>query len=194
MPNYLPISVPNNSRFMVFVDGENLSIRYKSYIKAKGIDQPDHVVYEENVYVWTQLANRHTHQLCKLIRSFYYTCARGDNEKIDSIHDRLKECGISDPRVFKKSHNNRSKRVDITLATEMLSHAFHNNYDVAVLVAGDEDYVPLVQEVKRTGKQVALWFFDDGLSKHLKRECDIFLNIDFFLCQKIGDINKYLRG
>lgn len=91
------------------------------------------------------------------------------------ITDELLECGITDPRVFKKKSNGRTKRVDITLATEMLSHAHSSNYDVAILVAGDEDYVPLVQEVKRMGKQVALWFFENGLSKNLRRECDIFL-------------------
>ena len=35
MPDYLPRSVPHNSRFMVFVDGENLAIRYKSIANGK---------------------------------------------------------------------------------------------------------------------------------------------------------------
>jgi len=73
-----------------------------------------------------------------------------------------------------------------------LSHAFNVNYEIAVLVAGDEDYVPLVQELKRSGKQVALWFFESGLSKHLRRECDLFLDIEFFLCREANDIRKYL--
>lgn len=192
MPNYLPISVPNNSRFMVFVDGENLSIRYKNYLEKSGIGAPAHVKHVQDVYTWTQYANRHTHSKCSLVRSFYYTCAKGDHSRIEALQDELIACGISDPRVFKKSTNNRSKRVDITLATEMLSHAFHDNYDVAVLVAGDEDYVPLVQEIKRSGKQISLWFFEDGLSKHLKRECDIFLNIEFFLCRESSEIARYL--
>lgn len=177
---------------MVFVDGENLAIRYKNFLGKNKIKVPDHVKYVQDVYAWTQYANIHTHSLCTLVRSFYYTCAKGDHDRIEALQDELIECGISDPRVFKKNNNDRSKRVDITLATEMLSHAFNNNYDVAVLVAGDEDYVPLVQEIKRSGKQVALWFFEDGLSKHLKRECDIFLNIEFFLCRESDQITKYL--
>jgi len=40
----------------------------------------------------------------------------------------------------------------------MLSNAIDNNYEVAVLVAGDADYVPLVEEVKRRGKMVILCF------------------------------------
>jgi len=80
--------------------------------------------------------------------------------------------------------------VDITLATDMLSHAFNDNYEVVVLVAGDEDYVPLVQEVKRTGKQVALWFLQDGLSRHLKRECDFFLDLQYYLYNSSENISR----
>jgi len=31
----------------------------------------------------------------------------------------------------------------------MLSHAFLDHYEVACLVTGDADYIPLVEEVKR---------------------------------------------
>lgn len=192
MPNYLPFSPPRNSRYMVFVDGENLAIRYKNHIKENNLVVPDHVRHVEDVYVWSELANQRNHTVCSLVRSYYYTCARGDHNKIEELSDELLNCGISDPRIFKKNTNNRSKRVDITLATEMLSHAFNDNYEIAVLVAGDEDYVPLVQELKRSGKQVALWFFENGLSKHLRRECDLFLDIEFFLCRDENDIRRYL--
>jgi len=50
--------------------------------------------------------------------------------------------------MFYRSRNRRSKRVDSTLATDMRTHAHRKNYDIAVLVAGDEDYVPLVEAVK----------------------------------------------
>lgn len=155
MPNYLPLSLPSNSRYMIFVDGENLAIRYKHHIQEHNIDVPDHVKHVEDVYVWSDLANQRNHTACSLVRSYYYTCARGDHGKIEQLSDELLDCGISDPRVFKKEKKT-SKRVDITLITETLSHAFNDNYEIAVLVAGDEDYVPLVQELKRSGKQVDL--------------------------------------
>jgi uncharacterized LabA/DUF88 family protein len=59
----------------------------------------------------------------------------------------------------------------------MLTHAFMNNYDTAVLVAGDGDYVPLVEEVKRFGKRVVLHFFQSGLSEDLKLACDAFIDV-----------------
>jgi uncharacterized protein (TIGR00288 family) len=67
--------------------------------------------------------------------------------------------------------------VDITLATEMLGHAHRKNYDIAVLVAGDEDYVPLAEAVKREGRQVVLWFVKDGLSPALQGAADHFWDL-----------------
>ena len=59
----------------------------------------------------------------------------------------------------------------------MLSHAFLDNYPMAVLVAGDGDYVPLVEEVKRLGKIVYVCFFGNGLSPDLKLACDGFHDV-----------------
>ena len=48
------------------------------------------------------------------------------------------------------------KGVDIQLATYMITHSFKNNYDVAVLVAGDNDFVGALQAVKDNGKKVGI--------------------------------------
>ena len=68
--------------------------------------------------------------------------------------------------------------MDIALTKDMLSHAFLGNYGVAVLVAGDGDYVPLIGEVKRLGKRVHLVFFEgEGLNPKLKLASDEFLDV-----------------
>jgi uncharacterized LabA/DUF88 family protein len=60
----------------------------------------------------------------------------------------------------------------------MLTHASRKHYDIAVLVAGDADYVPLVRAVKSEGPRVHVWFVSNGLSPVLRREADYFVNID----------------
>jgi uncharacterized protein (TIGR00288 family) len=85
--------------------------------------------------------------------------------------------GIEAPRVFPRRRSGRSKRVDITLATEMLLHAHRKNYDIAILVGGDEDYVPLVEAVKSEGRRVALWALESGLSSALRKSADHYWNI-----------------
>jgi uncharacterized LabA/DUF88 family protein len=73
------------------------------------------------------------------------------------VKKQIRQIGFH-PEVFKKKHGVKSKSVDITLSKDLLVHAFYNNYDVAVLIAGDGDYVPLVQEVKDWAKLFTLSF------------------------------------
>ena len=51
--------------------------------------------------------------------------------------------------------------------------------DIAILVAGDEDYVNLVQDVKRYGVRITGSFFKHGTSPLLRLSVDYFhqLNI-----------------
>lgn len=174
MPQFLPYTASTESRVMVFVDGENLAIRYKAEL---GNSAPaDHVVYEPDTYVWSPYISR-IRGPQNYIRRYYYTCTTGDKLKIESTEDALQESGIDAPRIFHKVRNKRSKRVDITLATEMLTHAHRKNYDIAVLVAGDEDYVPLVEAVQNEGRQVVLWALKNGLSTSLRKTCDHYWDI-----------------
>jgi uncharacterized LabA/DUF88 family protein len=46
----------------------------------------------------------------------------------------------------------KEKSVDVKLATDMIM--LRDSYDVAVVVSGDQDYVPAVQAVKDSGKRV----------------------------------------
>ena len=59
-------------------------------------------------------------------------------------------------------------------------HAFNNNYDIAVLISGDGDYVPVVEEVKRMGKSVYVLFFEEqklGLNRNLRLASDKFFKM-----------------
>jgi uncharacterized LabA/DUF88 family protein len=90
---------------------------------------------------------------------------------------------------------------EIALTTDMLSHGYRTNYDVAVLFAGDGDYVPLVEEVKRLGKVVYIMFFQgsgvnmffqgSGVNNELRLASDTFLYIDEFF---LGTRREYLEA
>ncbi len=97
-------------------------------------------------------------------RPHCYTSAVGDQPKITPIRSLLRQLDF-DPHVFKKeARHSRSKAVDITLTRDMLSGAFLGSYDAAVLIAGDGDYLPIIEEVKRLGKRVSAAFFSgEGL-------------------------------
>ena len=182
LPDILPRTSPS-TRVMIFVDGENLTIRYQA--NAHGLLA--HVQHERDVFVWSQDIPKALEDGCSLIRTYYYASLQGDNPKIEEVQNRLKALRVGQPRVFKKQKNRRSKRVDITLAVDMLSHAQRGNFDLAVLVAGDEDYVPLLEAVKAEGARVAVWFIPDGLSSALRLAADHFFDLSRILLEpRIG--------
>ena len=71
------------------------------------------------------------------------------------------------------------KGTDVQLATDMLTHAFKNNYDVAILVAGDNDYAGAVQAIKDAGKHVEVSLFGkQDTSQQLRNVADVIITIN----------------
>jgi uncharacterized LabA/DUF88 family protein len=64
------------------------------------------------------------------------------------------------------------KRVDTRLVADLIHYAANGAFDAAVLVSGDDDFVPAVEAVNALGKQVwvATWSADE-LSKDLRVRC-----------------------
>jgi len=178
----IPLSNKIEYRIMVFVDGENLSARFGEILD--GQDIPDHVKYQKDIYVWSQYLN-HFFLGFDVVRKYYYTSVIGDNDKADETADILKkQCSMEEPKIFKKTKTRGSKGIDISLATDMLTHANKKNYDIAILVAGDGDYVPLVEAVKREGCRVFVWFLRNGLHKKLEQTADSFWDMGKVLLEK----------
>ena len=70
------------------------------------------------------------------------------------------------------------KGVDVRLAVEMLSDAQAGHLDVALLLAGDADFVPLVDEVRRHGVNVVVIAVETSLADTLRRAADEVWPID----------------
>lgn len=177
MPKHIPY-IMDMARAMYFVDGENLAIRFGALMKSVGASAAPGVDYEKDVFVWTPNLNDDANGV---IRKHYYTTAKDNGVDIPEIEGRLRNVGIEAPRVFPRNRSKGSKRVDISLATDMLVHATRRHYDIAVLVAGDEDYVPLVRAVQREGARVHVWFINSGISPALQAAADSYLDIGFAL-------------
>ena len=74
------------------------------------------------------------------------------------------------------------KGIDVMLATDLLYFAWHDFYDVAVIVSGDADFAYALQAVKNLGKHVEVAYFESGVSKDLLEVADArhLLNRSFF--------------
>lgn len=167
-------------RWMLFVDGENLAKRGQEALQAAGVEPQPGRWWERDVflwlprYLWTTTDRLMGLPVTDLIRGHYYTSIAGDESQRTRVRDLLREAGF-DGEVFRRpteKSGRSTKGVDIALTTEMLSHAFQGNFDTAVIAAGDGDYVPLIEAVKRQGKRVHVMAFASGLSPELPRVAD----------------------
>lgn len=71
----------------------------------------------------------------------------------------------------------RQKGVDALVAVDMLVGAFSELFDIAILVAGDADFVPVVEEVKRRGVMVAIAGSKTSVADDLRRAADRFIEV-----------------
>ena len=144
-------------RIMIFIDGSNLYHSLKAFLKRTDIDIG-------------RLCNRLLDKR-RLVRIYYYNAKVGHKEEPERYRDQqaffagvnaIPYCELRLGRLVYHNWPNSppyEKGVDIQLATDMITHSFKNNYDVAVLVAGDNDYVGALQSVKDNGKHVEVALF-----------------------------------
>lgn len=64
------------------------------------------------------------------------------------------------PKCGTKLKGTSEKGIDAAIITDLLSLAFDDNYDIAILISGDADYAPAVEYIqKKTDKQIIQAFF-----------------------------------
>lgn len=178
-------------RLIAFADGENLVLRYQDMIK-KGSKPKAGVVHVPDILVWhPDITEANVTDITRV--TYYQTCF-GDDPKIEAAKQTIKDVrytytmaygskvdtsGGLIPRVFKKeSKSTKTKSVDINLTVDMLRYIPNPKFDVLLLLSGDGDYLPLVEEVCRSGKQVWVAAFSDGLNSSMKMAADEFIDLD----------------
>ncbi len=176
---------------MVFIDGNNLYHSLKHVMGRTNLD-------------FHEFTNRLV-QDRQLIRVYYYNAPlnREDDEEkyrqqqsffdsLDTVPYLTKKFGRLEKRIVKQTLPDGTfvsaptyveKGVDTFIVIDMLSHAYKDNYDTAVLVSGDEDFAVLVETVKDIGKHVEV--ANLGGSYILRQAADKYVLIDKDLLQGI---------
>jgi len=164
-------------RVMIFIDGSNMYHSLKSFFKRTDID-----------------IGKFCHKLLekrRLIRIYYYNARVGRNEEPQRYKDQeaffagINAIPYTELRLGRLVYTNwpnnppYEKGVDIQLATDMITHGFKNNYDVAILVAGDNDYVGALQAVKDNGRNVEVALFGkERTSMQLRNVSDRIITLN----------------
>ncbi len=161
------------TRVMVFIDGANL---YHSLEKVCGRTDLD---YRKLCLALSDGRN--------LRRTYYYNARLGQSHDPDryAIQQRFFDYLRRVPKlevklgnlVYSPDSRPRQKGVDVSLATDMLMHAFRDHYDTAVLVSGDADFADAVQAVKDLGPNVEIALFGPGSARVLRDVADEVINL-----------------
>jgi uncharacterized LabA/DUF88 family protein len=179
--------------WMLFVDGENLTKRGQETLKTAGVQLRAGPHWRKDVYLWLPgqeasyaFFSRHGGQFLNqewrgprirsATRAYYYTSTTSDQPEWTETRLALRAMGF-EPRLFRRA-GGRSKAVDVALTTDVLTLASEGRYEVAVIFAGDGDYVPLIEAVKRIGLHVVVGFFEEnGLSPELRIAADQYVDL-----------------
>jgi uncharacterized LabA/DUF88 family protein len=179
---------------MLFVDGENLTMRYQETL-AEGRKPRNFVAHLQDIYVWSpRMTNIMYAGLPNVARVYYYTTVVGDRSKVDEIMQDLAALKFSSPSdtgmhtaqlvpfVFNKpKKSQKTRNVDIQIVIDMMRFSFSSAVDRIYLASGDGDYLPLISEVMRRGTQLELLAFKSGLNPKLTSAVDcLHLLDDFF--------------
>jgi len=167
----------NMKRVSVFIDGNNFYFGLrKLYGKDKSLKNFDFEGFAQffaekskvvAIYYYNALLDKeHNPNKYKSQREFFERL-----KKIPNFHLIL--C-----RLLKRNITGTDqfyyiiKEDDINMAVDMVENACDNNFDIAVLVSGDGDFVPAVRSVKKKGKIVKNIYFKNSSSRNLKDFCD----------------------
>lgn len=151
----------NAQRVGIFIDTANLYHSAKNLYKSK--------VNFGNV-VKEALGNR------TLIRAIAYVIAtEGGEEK--AFFDALAKMGIETKSKELQIFFGGAKKADWDVGIAMDAVVMAPKLDVAVIVSGDGDYVPLIDYLKMQGVQVEVAAFGKSTSSKLREATESFLDL-----------------
>ncbi len=158
-------------RISIFIDGSNL------YHGMKGLFGRTDLNF--SAFVDWLISGR------KLIRTYYYnsTISAGqdpqrakDQQRFFASLGQIPYFDVRLGRLEPRGNTFVEKGVDIAIAVDMLSMAFINAYDTAILVSSDGDFAKAIRAVCDLGKHVEAACFHKAY--HVKNEADKVIELN----------------
>ena len=147
-------------RIIIFIDNSNIFQGFRKYSVKVDYEKLKHALIKSR----------------KLQNIFLYegVVYPMSPEKKKWYKDLSNKSGYTIKASFNKivSHNVMEKKIDIQIAIDIISLAYENAYDTAVLVSGDGDFVPVVKKIKELDINMEVWAFRYSLANALKEVLD----------------------
>jgi uncharacterized LabA/DUF88 family protein len=163
------ITFDKNDRVMIFVDLMNMK---KSVTKDSSYTDLDYIALARILKGPRKLVGAYVFDSKNIVDS---------EDRTKRFHDMLRYNGFR--VIARDSYDSEAKiqkEVDVAMAVQMVVHAMRDNYDVAVVVSGDRDFIPAIQEIQAAGKRVEVAAFTTSSAKEMVRQSDKFIALDEF--------------
>jgi uncharacterized LabA/DUF88 family protein len=173
LADFMQLTYDTKERVQIFIDGSNL---YHALRDDCGNTKLDYSKFS------CLLANKR-----KLIRAYYYTSTLDATRNLAAAQAQQRFLGSlrAVPYITIKHRPLKynkgvpfEKGVDILIATDMLTNALNDCYDTAILVSGDGDFAPVLDEIAHSGKQIENAAFSSCRSDALISAADLFIELN----------------
>ena len=163
---------------MVFIDYQNFNINLNYYIKEQYFNMP-------KTFNYTKLSKELVRNIwldSYLIKTFFFAPKPSEQlleiekyqkfnnwlnflktqdflEVIEGVHVVKPKEGIHPAEVNLNDYTTyyiEEKGTDVNIAVQLLSKGYNNAFDIAVIVSGDTDFIPVIQELRHIGKNIVL--------------------------------------
>lgn len=192
----------NIDNALIFVDGENLVLRYQEMLLGGRKPDPGNIHIPDS-FIWNQrVLDDH---MWNLKRVSYYTSAVGDDVHVRAIRERIAattftcrtgviagfgtnfttRTGQIVPFVRKKSNRSRKESIcDIAITVDVMRACYRDHARIIWVFSGDGDFISLFNEVVHNGKSAYASAFSSGLNEEIRYAVDEFLLLDKYFFQE----------
>lgn len=168
-------------RGMVFIDGRNFESAVNKLYSC-----PTNISYEK----LTKFLE--TEGDCIVQRTYYYTAqgnCKSDPAKFNNTQKFVNALNGKTNFIAKTGRLSKvgedkdgndilvEKETDVNIAVDMVSLAYNNAYDVAILCSADTDYIPVMNLVRSMGKRVIVSSIENQKSGLMKGSSDSRIQI-----------------
>ncbi len=176
----------------IFIDGNNF------YYGLRNIYKNSKNLIEFNFQKFTDfLANKR-----EIINIFYYNAKLDKSKNLNKYESqqrffnkikRIPKFNLILCRLLKRKIRGTNefyyvlKEDDIHMAVDIVEGACDSKFDIAILVSGDRDFVPVVKAVKKRKKIVENIYFKNSSSRNLKQHCDKSIKLTKEILDKCFD-------
>jgi len=156
------VTSEKTDRVMVFIDGRNL-------IKSANLDY-DLSKIDYPIMVRALRGDR-------TLKAAYFFDGRPVNGSNQMEFMKMKGFRVI-TRDSYDPNQRKQKEVDVSMAVKMVLYAARDNFDTAIIVSGDRDFVPAIEEMQEMGKTVEVAMFSATAAVDMMRVADRFYNLD----------------